>query len=73
MKEVEVETYGKDMLPSPVKTLSLTGLRVFCEQEMYPKLFSGELKIVLINLKEDEDETISCRQLSSNERSSEGA
>jgi len=55
MKEFEIETYGKDMIPSPVRTRNLMGLRVFCEQEMYSKIYSGEFQGVLIVQKEEEE------------------
>jgi hypothetical protein len=56
MKEFEIETYGENMMPSPVRTVSLMGLRVFCEQEMYSKIYSGEFQGVLIIPKEEEAE-----------------
>ena len=58
VKEFEIETYGEDMTPSPVKTVTLMGLRVFCEQEMYVKIHSGEFQGVLIVKKGDSDETL---------------
>ena len=61
MKEFEIETYGKDMVPSPVKTVSLMGMRVFCEQEMYKKIYTGEFQGVLIVPKEKIDEAVSGR------------
>lgn len=61
MKEFDIETYGTDMIPSPVKTVSLMGLRVFCEQEMYLKIYTGEFQGVLIVPKEENNETVSCR------------
>ena len=58
MKEFEIETYGENMIPSPVRTVSLMGLRVFCEQEMYTKIYKGEFQGVLIVPKEKTDETV---------------
>ena len=55
VKEFEIETYGKDMIATPVRTVSLMGLRVFCEQEMYSKIYSGEFRGVLIVPKDEEE------------------
>jgi len=55
MKEFEIETYGEEMIPAPVRTVGLMGLRVFCEQEMYSKIYSGEFQGVLIVPKDKEE------------------
>jgi hypothetical protein len=43
-----IETYDKEFDQIKKETVSLMGLRVFCEQIMYPKLNSGEIQAVLI-------------------------
>ena len=56
MKKYQVETYNEEILLVDRQWKTLMQLRVFCEQEMYPKLHSGELNSILIMHKPGYDE-----------------
>ena len=56
MATYEIEYYDNYFVLIDNKTETLMGLRVFCEQEMYSKLNSGEFGGVLIMRVEEEKE-----------------
>ena len=51
----EIEVYDKEYKVIKNDNLSLMGLRVFCEQEMYTKLNSGEISSIIIAKEDEED------------------
>jgi len=51
---IQLEVYDKNTEVVKREKVTLMQLRVFCEQEMYPKLNSGEIgSILILNIEED--------------------